>query len=102
MVVVVTGVPVLYVASFGPACGLVRLRNDKSSLTTVAHIYRPIILCSTHGPTMLRAMAGWYSGGPPAYVTHRLEEISQSHCIDERLFDRKMVDWLAASLERKK
>jgi len=61
-VVVFTALPLLYVASFGPACWLVR-RGTIPSIV-VARIFRPIIdiSTSTSCPEGIRHAIGRYSG----------------------------------------
>jgi len=42
------GLPVLYVASFGPACWM--LSNDLVSYDHVNRVYRPLVQLAVHGP----------------------------------------------------
>ena len=66
------GLPVLYVASFGLACRLVRrdvLRGDD-----VAHFYRPIVEYASTGPAWIRRAAEWYSG-PAIQHSYTLDEL---------------------------
>jgi hypothetical protein len=74
IVALLIGLPVVYVASFGPACKLVR--RDVLRGGDVAHFYRPIVENASTGPAWLRQAAEWYSG--PA--------IQHSYTLDELLF----------------
>ena len=57
IVALLLGPPVLYVASFGPACWLVR--KNEASMLMVAKIYRPLVhtACSD---AFLAAPVRWY------------------------------------------
>ena len=63
------GLPVLYVASFGPACWLVNWGALPVRGTGTA--YRPLISLAFHGPEGIRQVMRWYAdlwlpeqGGP--------------------------------------
>jgi hypothetical protein len=60
-VVVLVALPVLYVASFGPACWLARdhLISDDVAVDT----YRPLIHVANCGPSRIRRVVATYSGG---------------------------------------
>ena len=55
--VVVVAVPVLYVASFGPACWLVN--REQVDCLVAARIYRPILRVAMAGTDIGRALC-WY------------------------------------------
>ena len=57
----VVGVPVLYVASFGPACWFAS--RDQIEMRFVAGAYRPLIYAATLDPTL--ALATWADCGTP-------------------------------------
>jgi|SRR5579863_7731078 len=60
MLAVNIGTPVLYLASFGPACRLVR--HEQLSARTAAHAYRPLLSGSKSGPDWLLCAVMWYGG----------------------------------------
>ena len=60
------GLPVLYVASFGPACWIVAHHGGHSSLFD--HVYWPIGWCSDERPSTVLSVVKWYAmiGSPRA------------------------------------
>lgn len=57
------GLPVLYVASFGPACWIssyVLDEGDDSEARTVSTIYEPILCLSWRGPSLVKESLTWY------------------------------------------
>ncbi len=61
-IIVAALLPVFYVASFGPACWMVR--NEYLSNKTVAHAYRPLLRYAGRGyaPTWLHELLVLYAG----------------------------------------
>jgi hypothetical protein len=59
IVAVLTGLPVLYVASFGPACWIVSHANLSGKIATVP--YRPMIWSWQYGPEFLSRTIYRYS-----------------------------------------
>jgi hypothetical protein len=62
----VVGLPVLYVASFGPACwwfsAISELPHAKlPAFRRVPQVYRPIGWVARRRPTLLRGLIGWYA-----------------------------------------
>ena len=72
IIVVLLGLPVLYVASFGPACWLVRHRWISRS--TAAHAYRPIIKYTRFTPAWAKHAIVWY-GGRDDYYGHTFVDL---------------------------
>ena len=58
--VVVVSLPLLYVLGIRPACWLVRM--EVLDLSTVAHVYRPIVELSQKAPRTIGRIAVWYAG----------------------------------------
>jgi len=52
------GLPVLYVASFGPACWLVSLSTTKR---TVSKVYAPLGTVISRGPVLISDVLYWYA-----------------------------------------
>lgn len=60
MLAAVVGVPVLYVASFGPVC---RLANRQTiSTASIRFAYKPILKLLHEGPEPVQCTLGWYAG----------------------------------------
>ena len=67
---VAIALPVLYVASFGPACWLVRDSRSRIVFGMNADFYTPLIRAANLAPSPLRDAVGVYSGnGKYGYST---------------------------------
>jgi len=63
------GLPVLYVASFGPACWIVRYAYEHGHLGDMGFpiraylaVYAPLIWLKDYGPVPLAETLRWYAG----------------------------------------
>ena len=61
IVALLVGLPVLYVASFGPACWLADRYSDRC-LHPVAYVYRPFVAIANSSPEPIRIRVARYSG----------------------------------------
>jgi hypothetical protein len=61
IVALLIGLPVLYVASFGPACWLVE--RGVLPLRTTAMVFRPLLVATVRGrPPIVPTALRWYAG----------------------------------------
>jgi hypothetical protein len=58
--VVVVGLPLLYVLGIKPVCWLVRM--ETLNLSTVAHLYRPVVELHSKAPRIVERIVLWYAG----------------------------------------
>ncbi len=60
IVVLLIGLPLLYVTSFGPACWM--MHRGWLPIFPTAYPYWPLVVSANAGPRPVRRLVGWYSG----------------------------------------
>ncbi len=82
IVALLIGLPVLYVASFGPACWSMQVKT--SWMPTIAVVYSPVIRIAATAPPWAQRFADWYSGGRLKMLTKELRFMDRSRKAQER------------------
>jgi hypothetical protein len=68
------GLPVLYVASFGPACWL--MTRGSLPIFPTAYPYWPLVVAANAAPSGVRKLVGRYSGNSPLGFKDMLTELA--------------------------
>lgn len=88
-VALLVGLPVLYVASFGPACWM--MKRGSLPIFPTAYPYWPLVVSANAAPRPVRSLIGWYSGNSPMGWKNMLFDLTWRYIDRERELGIRMT-----------